>query len=202
MKAMMRRRLGLAAGDPNPPAAGGRVAGERPIRALKIWRLPEDSDEQIALTVALMIRESVSGSYNPYVRKLASFARLHARTLEEVARAYTRLVADRVGFRFDPEEIELVRQPAALAQDILERRPTFGDCDDMALLLAALLLSQGIPVAFVTISTSPHNRDFRHVFVAAKLGHRWDTFDPSVSRPYSTQGLRHRWWMVPLPPPA
>lgn len=200
MRYAARRRLGLAGGVDQ---AGEEQKLDRK-RVIKIWRLPKDKDEQVAMTIRVMISETIAGAHHPRLRELASYAGIHARNELELGRAYTRLVRERVGFMFDPADVELVRTPGAIADDILSARPVFGDCDDMALLLATLLYSRGIQVAYVTISTSPHNKEFRHVFVAAKIGQRWETFDPSVSRPYRTDGLRHAWWHLPygaMPPP-
>lgn len=175
-------------------------------RRIKIWALPEDKDQQVALTVTAMIQQVASGAWDPELRALAERLALGKRTRSAVASHMSEWIRQKVTFRFDPRDIELLRTPAALARDLLRSRDVAGDCDDMATLLAALLFSLGIPVAFVTIATSPHRPEFRHVFVAARVGPRgeWEHFDPSVDRPYNTK-YRTAWWPIPdqaMPPPV
>lgn len=174
---------------------------------MKIWRLPPDEDQQVAITIAAMIEAAVADSWDLDLRWVASVMRPSPPAgAREVARRYTRFVREMVSFRLDPADVEFFRTPAALARDLRRGRPVFGDCDDMAVLLASLLLTQGVEVAFVTIATSPHIPAFRHVFVAAHVEpDLWASFDPSVRRRYNTRGLRHAWWPIALaavPPPA
>lgn len=168
-------------------------------RLVKVWALPKDKDAQVAITVTAMVQQVVSGAWDPTLRALAQQIAIGERAAAGVAARATEFVRQKIDFRFDPEEIELLRTPAALARDLTANRIVVGDCDDMATLLAALLFSLGIPVGFVTIATSPHRPEFRHVFVAARVGARgeWEHFDPSVDRPYNTK-YRSAWWPVPI----
>lgn len=168
------------------------------MRIIKLTRLPKDKDQQVAITVREMIAITIAEAWNPSLWWLAEHWRLPHFNRSETAEAYERNIRRRVKFRFDPEEVELIRVPSALAADIRRNRPVFGDCDDMSLLLGTLLYSRGLSVAYVTISTSPHNPEFRHVFVAVRIGEQWRNYDPSVPRPYKTDGLRHRVWAVPF----
>lgn len=175
-------------------------------RVVKVWALPKDKDAQVALTVTAMIQQAVSGAWDPALRSLAERMTVGQRTRSGIAHRASELIRQKVTFRFDPKDIELLRTPSALARDLLASRDVAGDCDDMACLLASLLFSLGIPVAFVTIATSPHRPEFRHVFVAARVGPRgeWEHFDPSVDRPYNTK-YRTAWWAIPdqaMPPPV
>lgn len=175
-------------------------------QVVKVWALPKDKDQQVAITVTAMIQQVVSGAWDPAVRTLAERLALAKRSRSAVAQNASEFIRRKVTFRFDPGDIELLRTPAAFARDILASRVVAGDCDDMATLLASLLFSLGVPVAFVTIATSPHRPEFRHVFVAARAGPRgeWEHFDPSVDRPYNTK-YRSAWWPVPdqaMPPPV
>ena len=82
-------------------------------------------------------------------------------------------VRDRIRFVRDPSGAEWLQGP----QYTLEHG--FGDCDDKATALAALLLAIGTPIdlAFRVIGTRPDA--FSHVYVRAKLGGKWLDLDPT-----------------------
>jgi hypothetical protein len=78
-----------------------------------------------------------------------------------------------VRYMRDPRTVELVKTPeATLATRV-------GDCDDMATLLAALLLLAGFLVRFVTVGFRPDG-SFTHVYVEAfePRRQRWVALDP------------------------
>lgn len=54
-----------------------------------------------------------------------------------------------------------------------------GDCDDMSILIAALLLSIGIKCQFVALD---QGKGFVHVWTAAKIGAKWIHMD--ATEPY------------------
>lgn len=54
-----------------------------------------------------------------------------------------------------------------------------GDCDDMSVLLAALLQSIGKPTRFIAVGFGPPG-EFEHVYVEVKTGNDWLPLDPSV----------------------
>ena len=90
-----------------------------------------------------------------------------------------------------------------MAKEILYVGSSWGDCDDYALMLAAMASSHGYATGFVTMATSPHRRDFRHVFVVAVTRDAKEIYlDPSVTRPYQTGDLRTAlWWTRGHRPP-
>ncbi len=51
-----------------------------------------------------------------------------------------------------------------------------GDCDDLAMLDAALLSSTGIPTRFKVIGVTPDR--YSHVYLQARIGNTWITLDP------------------------
>jgi transglutaminase-like putative cysteine protease len=70
----------------------------------------------------------------------------------------------------DPHDVELVKDPA----NVLKSKAA--DCDEIATLLAAMLMSCGVPCRFCVVS-------FRkgvpsHVFCQGLIGGKWVTFDP------------------------
>lgn len=72
-------------------------------------------------------------------------------------------LADRVQYTPDPEGQELIRSPAYMVLDIRQNGSTFGDCDDVATLAAAVGKAAGIPARFVLLSFN-RNEPFSHVY--------------------------------------
>lgn len=171
---------------------------------MKVTRLPRDKDAQVDITVRVMMGLAASHAWNPEVRWLSSHARLPGVGIGQVPRIFSRFIRGRVRFELDPEDIELIRVPSAFASDIRAGRAVCGDCDDMALLLSAMLGAQGFATEFIVMATSPHVRDFRHIFTRAYMGSdTWISLDPTVVRSYDTTGLRTKRYQVPykgLPP--
>lgn len=176
-----------------------------PARLLKLSRLPENLDDQVDVTVREMIRITVIEAWNPDVRWLLNHIRLPHFNALETADVATRFLRERLPFEFDPDDVELLRTPGYYARAIRARTYPGGDCDDFSMLLGTLLQSMGVErLAYVVMARSPVVREFGHVFVASRITGKWHTFDPSVSRPYSTDGLRRKWYYVPwgVGPPA
>lgn len=81
------------------------------------------------------------------------------------------LTLQRCRYMRDPRTVELVRAPYLVAQEILRGgRPNL-DCDDLSALIAALILSVGGNVRFVTVAfkNAFYNgqRQYSHVFAQA-----------------------------------
>lgn len=65
---------------------------------------------------------------------------------------------------YDLPIVETLVRPRDMA---IMGRPQ-GDCDDFTMYAAALLMSQGVPVSFVTVKADPREPDnFSHVYLAA-----------------------------------
>jgi len=178
-----------------------RVAKARPI---KVTRLPRDKDAQVDVTLREMIQITIIEAWNPDVHWLANHWRLPHYNRLETAEAFNRYIRQKVEFDLDPKDIELVRTPSFYARAIRARQRVVGDCDDTALLLGTLLYSRGFQVAYVVMATSPVAREFQHVFTATYINGQWRYYDPAVKQPYSTDGLRRKWYNVPYgkgPPP-
>src|SRR3954454_5876931 len=68
------------------------------------------------------------------------------------------------------------------ARRMLELRA--GDCDDMTILLGAMLLSTGHPVRLVLVGFRPHRPHFySHIYPEALIGERWIVLDATMPRP-------------------
>jgi len=83
-------------------------------------------------------------------------------------------------------ELEAVKSPIA----VLESRRY--DCDCAATLIAAMLISLGIPVRFMAVGFAPESLSgpdgFSHVFAQGFDGSEWITLDP-VSHPHEKRML-------------
>lgn len=174
------------------------------MRLVKLTRLPPDKDQQVDITVDEMVRITRMEAWSPELRWLLHQIRRPDYSPLQRAVAATEFIREHFPFELDPEEIELIRLPSYYARAWKHRQRPGGDCDDLSLLLGTLLYSMGVEVAYVVISRSPTNPEFGHVFVAAKFAGAYRFFDPSVSRPYKTEGLRIKWYRVPVAygPPA
>lgn len=82
-----------------------------------------------------------------------------------------------VSFKRDPFNLENLRHPDQLAEEIGEYDRTAADCDDVAMLAATLLRTCGIRPALVVVSITPDEK-FRHVTAAAWLGGSLRVIDP------------------------
>ncbi len=83
----------------------------------------------------------------------------------------------------DPADIELLKNPLLIDNDITNTGSFMGDCDDASGYLAALLKSVGYPVQFVIVT--PENApgfDYRHIFCRVWLNHahQWLALDPTA----------------------
>lgn len=84
------------------------------------------------------------------------------------------------------EADELVQSPERQLAEIAEHGSVFGDCDDAAVLIGALLGTVGIPERLVAVG---RGGEFVHVFIEAWDGDRWWRLDPVVAPGASLEGL-------------
>lgn len=82
-------------------------------------------------------------------------------------------VRNNIRYSLDPVDVELVHTPV---QTLVRRQ---GDCDDMSVLLGALLRAKGHPVAFKAVGFEPGL--LSHVYVITLIGERWLGADATES---------------------
>lgn len=147
----------------------------------------DDPDEQVAASTALMsryVREDV-GSME--VQRVAAEIAPEGSTVPDVIagvwdwiKAHVRFVEDKdtlaplmgqgvidreqVG---DAVAIEAFTRPRDLIVQVDREGEAEGDCDDFAMLTAALLGAHGIESDFATVAAMPGVRDWSHVYVTA-----------------------------------
>lgn len=85
-------------------------------------------------------------------------------------------LSERVRFTHDPAGVELLKAPAYQLASIRSRGSTAGDCDDVAILGAALGLAAGYPARFVVLRFEPEG-PYEHVYAELRGPHGWFELD-------------------------
>jgi transglutaminase-like putative cysteine protease len=91
------------------------------------------------------------------------------------ARRLQQWVQQNIRYIHDPPSVELVQTP----QYTLQQRA--GDCDDQAVLLAAMLDSIGHPAQFVAVGLS--GQPLSHVMVQTLIGTQWAGVETIIPKP-------------------
>lgn len=137
------------------------------------------------MTLAHMRRLVLREMVHPAVRALASRLAGSAGTVDplEQARAIRSFVADRTVFVRDPHGVELLHAPSVMVKRILTEGYAPIDCDDVAILAAALGKAVGLRARFVVVGFGSPHAPFRHVWaeLSPPRSPRWMEMD--VTRP-------------------
>jgi transglutaminase-like putative cysteine protease len=88
----------------------------------------------------------------------------------------------RTHFVYRGEKDEVLRTVPYMLNDFETLGEMQGDCDDMAMMGAAMLLAVDIPARFTALKSVPH--EFDHVFCEGLNDGQWMIVDPTV--PYGT----------------
>jgi len=143
-------------------------------------------------TVRLMRQQARQSAIDPLVRETAARAvfgvpgndgTMQARILRD-------WIASRTVFLADPLYTEALHQPAAMVARILRRGVIQLDCDDVALLTAALGLSIGLRARYIIVGFRSPAAPFQHVWCdLSGVGREaWVTVDPTrPSQPLGNQ---------------
>lgn len=124
-------------------------------------------------TVQFMISVAKDRCNNPIVRQTAVQILNKARTdshnhLDE-AIAIGEYIQKNMRYMKDPLDQELLQDPILMIEQ-LEKGTARGDCDDMSLLIATLLLSIGLKPYFKIVRWKKTNGNFNHIYVMVKEG--------------------------------
>lgn len=145
----------------------------------------------IEVTVRHMRRLGRQGASRPDVQRWARDIVGDA-TGAEAARRIRAFLARTVRFRYDPPGVELIRTPRYLLRQIAADGRAEGDCDDVAVLGAALGMAVGLPARYVLLGFVP-GEPFEHVYaelVTARGPVELDTTRPAQMPP-GLQVVRH-----------
>lgn len=144
---------------------GGAGAGnaDQPYTLTGIPDGPEGTRE----TLSIMRRIVRLARHDPQIRALAESI-IQFVPEKEGAQEVDALriwIRENIRYTADTNGAEMLQTPLALL------RSRNGDCDDQAMLLAALAESIGYPTRFAAVAFQPDN--FEHVFAEVRLGTRW-----------------------------
>lgn len=137
-------------------------------------------------TIAVIKRAAIESQGKPNVRMLAEEVTRHLPskdTLSE-ALAYYNLVLDRTRYMRDPRNIEYVRAPWVVVEQMMAGHTPGLDCDDMTALICALAAISGAECRAVTVAFKnmffKGNRQYSHVFAQVRepRSGQWITLDP------------------------
>ena len=90
-------------------------------------------------------------------------------------------VSNHMRFVPDPDQVEMVHSPEELLDQISQRYYTNGDCDDVAVLTAALAKVVGLRARFVVVGFEPRG-GFAHVFTIVETPQGWVDMDTTRPR--------------------
>jgi hypothetical protein len=96
------------------------------------------------------------------------------RNIDQIANAIYKWITRNINYVRDPWNIERIQSP-----DVTIRQQA-GDCDDHAILSAALLQSLGIQTGFRIVSRSGHSYD--HIYAVYHSPQGWKSFDTTVAK--------------------
>lgn len=168
--------------DLQPYLAGAIALQGAPSIAHSSYTADLGTDRATADTVQIMAELARRGARSTIVFDAVAEAWAQSGLTEDssdrdIAKALFNWVKRNVQFVEDESLIQLWTGEVVSNKELLiapERlllmRPPQGDCDDFSTLLAAMLLSVGIPTSFVTIAADPTMPDrFSHVYVRVSL---------------------------------
>lgn len=131
-------------------------------------------------TVARMVQIARTRSLAPAIRATAVTILRGVGGRDQLAQA--RLLRDWVSTRMlflpDPTLAEGLHDPLEMLQGIARHGIVRVDCDDVAMMTAALALSVGLHARFVVVAVAP-GRHYSHVWAEIGSGEQWVTVDPT-----------------------
>ena len=83
-------------------------------------------------------------------------------------------------FRYTPEDVETLYSPEYQLYSLIHTGQFTGDCDDIAMMYAAIFHVLGLSTRFVAMKTKRNDPEFLHVVVETFENNRWKRFDPTV----------------------
>lgn len=161
------RPFGLAPARPTrgPVALWTRVIAEGEAGARQTLRLMAD-----------LIRQALR---DPVVleRAAAVVARVPGRSAERQYQAIRQFLVYHLKYLYDPDTMELLREPRYLLDRIAATGRAEGDCDDVAVLGATLGLAVGRPARLVAVGFQGPEGPYSHVYADLLIDGRWREVD-------------------------
>lgn len=146
------------------------------------WFALPEGDAQTVATVAHMRQLATLGAVDPTVRQQAAFlVQGQGRDQWRFAQSLAGWVAQRTRFLYDPSVAEAL-VPAEITLALIAQQGVAQiDCDDVAILAAALGLSIGLRARFVVVSFLTPDAPYEHVWteLSDAAGVTWLPVDPT-----------------------
>jgi len=132
------------------------------------------------------------GKKNDLIRRFAAYLTQDLASKDWVGEvgALFDYVKDEIRYQLDTTDTEVM----STAQEILLQG--FGDCDDKAVLLAALLESIGHHTGFAALAFTDDPQRYSHVIVLVWLRGRWVTLDATEPQPLGWAPPGSKLWLV------
>jgi hypothetical protein len=144
-------------------------------------------------TIKIMTKMAREGSRHPLIRRLATNILNHDRIpshhyLEE-ARAIGTFVQKNVRYVKDIAGVETIHSPDMMIRQMSDVGYFSADCDDMALLIASMLLSIGIVPKYRAVRYRAPNGAYNHIYVVVYENNIADTMSPGPTRRLVLDGI-------------
>jgi transglutaminase-like putative cysteine protease len=136
--------------------------------------------------MAALVRD---GLKSPRVKSFVQRFNASGTAAPQVLDSYARSV-----LQYTNEDIETLKTPERMLDEISAFGSFTGDCDDASIFVATVLYGLGVETRFVAIRVNPTDADFTHVFAEGKFPwmpplsrfeflarHAWVRFDPTVA---------------------
>lgn len=136
-----------------------------------------------ASTVAQIAQRARVAAREAWARPAAAMVVGKPRSALQAARSLRRWLSASVMFQADPLGVELLRTPRAMMEEWITEGVTFGDCDDVAALGAALGLALGMPARLVILAFTPKG-PFEHVYTELQADGHWVELDTTRPAQY------------------
>jgi transglutaminase-like putative cysteine protease len=160
----------------NRPQRFGSLSASISPRRAQLSGIPNGTAGSIATMRAMrqLVRDSIRDSQQQ-VRETAISILRGVNAFTAQAQAIQAWVQSTIEYRRDPPDVELVQTP----QVTLQLRA--GDCDDQAVLTAALLTAVGHPAQFIALGIG--GAPFSHVLTQTLIGRSWVSVETIERRP-------------------
>lgn len=138
-----------------------------------------------------MVKLAREARRDPGIRYLSAglIQNIDAKDYVEEVNTIFKFVQTNIRYTLDINDVETIQMPV----NTLEFG--YGDCDDMATLLASMLESIGHPSRFAAVGFGPVN-EFDHVIIQTLVGTRWIALDATEPNPMGWEPPNITSWLI------